>query len=212
MKPDRQKGKPAPEIHPARRSGASDPEPSIAHVPLPVWVFVMLAFLLFWGFVYLDRHGGGFNKQVYGPFESTNQLFALRPVGDPDLVAGQAVYNKTCLPCHQPSGAGLAGQFPPLAGSEWVLSEDPSHLIRIILNGLQGPIEVKGQQWNAVMVPWKDTLKDEEIAQVATFVRGAWGNSATKVAPDQVKKIRDESAARPAAWTAEDLLKVAPLK
>lgn len=180
---------------------------------MPIWVFVALAFLLFWGFVYLDRHAGGFNSQVYGPFEGTNQIVALRPPsGPPGMAEGQAVYLKTCFPCHQGSGLGLAGQFPPLAGSEWVLTKDPGHAIRIVLNGLQGPIQVKGQPWNAVMVPWKDVLKDEEIANVVSYIRNAWGNSGSMVTPDQVTKIREESASRGSAWTADELLKIQPLE
>lgn len=197
-----------------QRSGASDPEPSVGHADLPVWIFVALSLVLFGVFVYLDKHAGGFHPGIVRAFQSTNQVAKLTPE-DPtkkDFFAGMAVYSRTCLPCHQPSGAGLAGQFPPLVGSEWVLNQDPGHVIRIVLDGLQGPIMVKGQPWNAVMVRWKDVLSDKEVAQVATYVRQAWGNSATAVTPEAVAKIREETASRSAAWTADELLKIAPVQ
>jgi mono/diheme cytochrome c family protein len=215
MKPDRKKGqaKASREVHAPARSRAEDPEPTVGHVGVPVWVFVALAILLFWAMTYLDHHAGGFSPVVYQRFTSSNQLVKLVPY-DPvqdKINKGYAVYNRpTCAACHQPNGMGTPGQFPPLSGSEWVLAKDPSRMIRIVLDGATGPMTVKGASFNGTMVAWK-MLPDEEIADVISYVRNSFGNSAPTVTPQQVAAIRNETANRTAAWTAEELLKV-PLK
>lgn len=102
---------------------------------------------------------------------------------------GQQSY-MLCAACHQPTGAGITGAYPPLAGSEWVVGP-VENLIKIQLRGLIGEIEVKGQTYNSVMTPLS-TQTDEQIAAVLTFVRNSWGNKASAVTPDMVKALRDE--------------------
>lgn len=209
MKPDRKKDKTKREVHPPARSHSNDPEPSVAPGHLPVWIFVVLAIGVYWGMAYLDNHAGGFNARVYQHFTSTNELAADIPY-NPEREAmnkGMAVYNRpTCVACHQPTGMGTPGQFPPLAGSEWVNASDPSRIIRIVLDGLNGPITVKGQSFSNAMLPWRDTLTDEEIAEVLTYVRKSWGNEAPPVDPQHVGTIRKETAQhRGTTWTAAEL-------
>ena len=105
-------------------------------------------------------------------------------------------------------GLGTPGQFPPLAGAEWVLENDPGRLVRIVLHGMQGPVTVKGENYNNVMVPWNGVLNDEEIAAVLTFVRMSWGNNAPPVTTNQVAKVREEVGERSTPWTADELLKI----
>ena len=180
---------------------------------LPVWLFIVLAVGLFWAMVYLDSHAGGFNSKVYQHFTSSNELVNLIPY-DPERAAfnkGVGVYARTCFACHQPTGTGTPNLFPPLAGSEWVLASDPSRIIRIALNGLTGPITVKGQQWPPLSMPpiAKDAnLSDEELAAVLTFVRKSWGNDAPIVTPQQVAAVRKEIANHSTAWTAAELEQV----
>jgi cytochrome c oxidase cbb3-type subunit 2 len=119
-----------------------------------------------------------------------------------------ALYPTTCGACHQADGQGLPGQFPPLAGSEWVLAADPSRIIRIVLNGATGPIEVNGTTFNNAMVPWKDVMQDDDIAAILTYVRNEWGNAAPLVKPEQVAAIRAKEKDRVDAWTAEELQKI----
>lgn len=108
----------------------------------------------------------------------------------PQLLAkGKKIFGIHCIACHQLNGQGLAGAFPPLVGSEWVLGP-PERPIAIVLNGLMGEIEVKGQKWNSVMAPLGAVLKDDQIAAVLTYVRNAWGNSASEVDVKTVKKVR----------------------
>lgn len=215
MKPDRKKESaknPSRSETPRNpRPRAEDAEPLAQHAALPVWLFVVLGVLVFFGMVYLDENAGGFNARVYQRFASSNQLAQLVPLppGGEQVQRGRLVYNRpTCVACHQPSGLGTPGTFPPLAGSEWVLEPDPARLIRIVLHGAQGPMEVKGETYNSAMLPWKDVLKDEEIADVLTFVRKEWGNDASLVSPEQVAAVRQETAGRNTPWTAAELLQV----
>lgn len=122
---------------------------------------------------------------------------------------GKAVYGRACSACHQPDGAGLPNVAPRLAGSDWAAGP-ADRLIRIILHGLYGPIEVDGQRWNLHMPGLGRTLGDEDVAAVLTFVRRAWGNSADPVAPDRVAAIRAGHQSRTMAWRAAELLADAP--
>ena len=214
MKPDRKKETPkkpgSPEPVRPQRSGAEDAEPSAQNVGAPVWMFIVLAIVIFWGMTYLDNNAGGFSPVVYQRFISSNNLVNLQPVlpGGEQVKAGLLVYNRpTCVACHGPNGMGTPPN-PPLAGSEWVLEEDPARLVRIVLHGLQGPIEVKGQTYNAAMLPWKDSLTDADIANVLTYIRKTWGNNAPAVPTNVVTEVREATASRTSPWTAPELLQI----
>jgi putative membrane-bound dehydrogenase-like protein len=117
---------------------------------------------------------------------------------------GAEVYGLTCVACHQPTGAGLEGAFPPLDGSEWVTG-DPSVPIRVILHGLQDPIKVAGHDYNSIMAPLGPTLNDQQISDVLTYVRQSWTNDAAPVTPAQVKEVREKYKGRTKLWTAPEL-------
>jgi len=170
---------------------------------------------LIWGGLYLGFNSGGFRQDVYES-NAVNWVgggaTAAAPV-DPKVV-GKRLYTQNCVVCHQPNGMGVAGQFPPLAGSEWVLTEGnhaENHLVLLVLNGLQGTFEVKGQQYNNAMVPWKQ-LSDDQIADILTYIRSDWGNNASAITADFVAKIRKAGAAQTDSWTQEQLLATPPVK
>jgi mono/diheme cytochrome c family protein/glucose/arabinose dehydrogenase len=117
---------------------------------------------------------------------------------------GEAIYNAKCATCHQQDGAGLSGVFPPLVGTDWVTG-DEGLLIRILLHGVRGGMEVNGNAYSGAMPPWQDALSDEEIAQVATYVRTSWGNRASEVSTGAVARIRKATSGRSDPWTAEAL-------
>jgi mono/diheme cytochrome c family protein/glucose/arabinose dehydrogenase len=119
---------------------------------------------------------------------------------------GKGYYEVVCLPCHQPHGLGQEGLAPPLVGSEWVTGS-VQRITRIVLNGLRGPIQVKGQAYELDM-PALGILDDEQIATVLTYIRNEWGHSYTPVSTNTVKQIRDATADRNDAWTQEELLKI----
>ena len=191
--------------------------PSLAESPeqspvVPIWLIILMVLLLFLGGLYFDDHGGWFNPQVYGPYRSYAEMELYQPKSEGGLFAqGKSVYGKTCTACHQASGMGTPGQFPPLAGSEWVNEPDPGRVIRAVLNGLQGPIKVQGHDFNNVMVPW-NSYSDEDIAAVITYVRGnaEWGNKASAVTPERVKAVREKIKSHPTAFSPDELLKISP--
>ncbi len=103
---------------------------------------------------------------------------------------GKQVFMQTCFVCHQPNGEGIAGQIPPLAKSDFLMA-DTERAIRGVLQGQSGEMIVNGKTYNAVMVPL-NTLTDEQVANVLTFVRNSWGNSGEGVKAEHVRKLRGE--------------------
>jgi mono/diheme cytochrome c family protein len=118
---------------------------------------------------------------------------------------GQKVFSQTCAACHQTTGLGIPGAFPPLAGSEWV-NGDKGHLIRIVLHGLTGLVEVKGEEFEGMMPPWGQTLGNPEVAAVLTYIRSSWGNKGDAVTAAEVASVRDAAAGRSTPWTAKELV------
>jgi mono/diheme cytochrome c family protein len=121
----------------------------------------------------------------------------------PAAANGARVYAKICQACHQPTGAGLPNVFPPLAGSDWVAG-DPIILAKIVLHGFSGPVTVSGKKFTSAMGGQAGMLKDEEIADVLTYVRSSWGNKAEPVSAEVVAKVRAEFPNH-APWTAKQL-------
>jgi mono/diheme cytochrome c family protein len=101
---------------------------------------------------------------------------------------GAAIYAANCAGCHNAAGTGTPGTYPPLAGNETVTG-DPKKVIHILLYGLTGPLEVNGQKYNNVMPPWKGTLKNADIAAVASYVRSSWGNKASAITEAEVAGV-----------------------
>jgi mono/diheme cytochrome c family protein len=190
------------------RTVPEDP-PSAGRDPAPVALLVALILLLLWGMSYLDGHGG-VQAMVYAPYRSLKEVRDDQPrseVGD-KFAKGKEVYGRTCVLCHQPTGLGEANKAPPLAGSEWVLAQNPNRIIRVVLHGFTGPVTVKREEWNLSMVAWNGVLTPDEIANVLTYARQEWGNNASEVKVEQVKAIMEKEKDRLDNWTAEQLLKI----
>jgi len=187
------------------------PEPVAGNAAVPVLFIALLGLLVYVADIHLNNRGGEFDPQVYYPFHNLAAVADAHPrSADEDyLRKGKIVYGNVCLPCHQATGLGQAGVFPPLAGSEWVLAEGPNRMIRIVLHGLSGPIQVSGAQFNNAMPPWKDVLKDEDIGAVISYVRNSFGNKASVIKPEEVKKIRAQEKDRDTPMSADELQKVA---
>lgn len=182
-------------------------EPNAESVAVPMWLIVLTFLLLFSGAVYFDANGGWFNSNVYAPYHSIAELETYQlPAGDgPDLRRGQYMFEQTCALCHNTDGKGKPNQAPPLAGSEWVNAEGVNRLIRIPQVGLNGPLTVKGQEWNLAMAPMGAAYSHEDLAAVLTYIRQSWGNKASAVTPDQVKAVRAALAGHPMSYTVEEL-------
>ncbi|MDQ6477124.1 c-type cytochrome [Dyadobacter sp. LHD-138] len=104
------------------------------------------------------------------------------------LEAGEQAYKLYCGACHQGDGKGDGSRFPPLAGSERVIG-DKRKLIEVVLKGMSGPLTVKGVDYNGVM-PAHDFLKNEEIAQILTYIRKSFGNNASSIGVGEVLKVK----------------------
>ena len=103
------------------------------------------------------------------------------------MVDGKQVYMKTCFACHQAEGQGIPNAFPPLAKSDY-LNADVDRAIRIVLQGKTGEITVNGKKYNSIMT--KQTLTDEETADVMTYIYNSWGNKKTNVSVNKVQSVR----------------------
>lgn len=128
---------------------------------------------------------------------------------------GAEIYRRDgfCSTCHQPNGKGLAPVgFPPLEESEWVKDED--RLIKLTLNGLYGPIEVKGTKYPGLvpMTPFGGMLNDQEMAAVLTYVRNSFGNKFPAIDPAKVKQVREATKEKVGFYTPEEILKLHPFK
>jgi mono/diheme cytochrome c family protein len=120
---------------------------------------------------------------------------------------GKQVYATTCAACHQASGEGVSGMYPPLAASEWATGDEAKGM-RILLHGLTGPVEVAGETYAGMMPPWGGVLKDPELAAVLTYVRGARGNKPAPVTAAKVASIRAATQARTTPWTVPELAQI----
>ncbi|WP_158827570.1 c-type cytochrome [Mucilaginibacter lacusdianchii] len=105
-----------------------------------------------------------------------------------NLPKSSAIYTTYCVSCHQNDGKGDGNRFPPLAQSEWV--NDKNRLVYVILNGLKGPITVKGQSYNEVMPAHGSFLSDEQIAEVATYVKSNFNNTPDIITASDVARVR----------------------
>jgi mono/diheme cytochrome c family protein len=177
-------------------------DPRDGFEPTPTWWLFTLMGLLLWGGWYLGYYSGAFRASVYDehPGAITASVAPAAPV---DMAALGRRFYGACSACHQADGRGLPGNYPALADSEWVVGA-PETTVRILLHGIQGPIEVRGSSFNQVMPAWKH-LKDEQIAAVASYIRGAFGNTAGPVAPELVATVRRATAARTQPWSQEEL-------
>ena len=122
---------------------------------------------------------------------------------DEQMKRGAAVYARTCIACHQPTGLGLPPVFPPLATAP-IVAGNPELPVKFILQGLMGPITVNGMTYNSMMPPVAG-VSDADIADVLTYVRQSFGNKANAVTADQVKAIRAATAGRTTMWTTAEL-------
>jgi mono/diheme cytochrome c family protein len=190
-------------------------DPRDGYEPIPLWLVSFFMALVFWGGAYLAFNSGGFESTVFNPSQVSWTGGGAVAKGPPDpRVVGKRLFTANCVACHQATGQGVAGQFPTLVGSEWVLGGDwhgDNHLIGILLHGLQGPIQVKGDTYNGAMPPWKQ-LKDDQIAMILTYIRNEWGNSAPPITAEQVAKVREETAAQTEPYTQNQLKAIPAVK
>ena len=199
------------DLHAAVRRERRDPRVGLE--PLSLWLVAVYTLTIFFGGFYLARFGGNFSGAGLDPsnIQPVMKRNASAGAAAPQFVElssaarGKKIFLANCATCHQASGTGVAAQYPPLAGSEYVLG-GTRRLGMIVLKGLQGPLNVKGAQYgSAVMQPWEKTLSDAKIADVLSYIRSDWGNAASPVAPEGIGALRKELAGRSSSFTQADL-------
>jgi mono/diheme cytochrome c family protein len=194
-------------------------EPRIGREPLSLWLIGIYGLAVFSGGAYLGRYSGSFSGDgldyLGGAPRVATKAGAAGAAGaqTAELTPadrGKKIFSANCATCHQANGLGVAGQYPPLAGSEYVINGTRRPAM-IVLKGLEGPLTVKGSHFgSAVMQPWDKTLTDQKIADVLTYIRQEWGNKASPVSTEQVAALRKELAGHPGSWHEADLQAVPP--
>lgn len=183
------------------------PEKAQGYAFLPLGILGLICGAVFFGSIYLAHNSIRFDPLVYNEHASREKPGEVKVAQATPRDMGKRVFSRTCITCHQANGMGVPGAFPPLAGSDWLQGPE-ERVIRIVLLGLNGPVTVSGTQFNSAMASLGTVLKDDEIANVLTYVRSEWGNKAPEVKPETVARIRAELGNRTAPWTAEELLKI----
>ncbi|MGI9322291.1 MAG: c-type cytochrome [Pseudomonadales bacterium] len=122
------------------------------------------------------------------------------------MAEGEKFFTSSCANCHGLDGAGVGALGPPLADSPWV-TQAPERLARIVLQGMQGPVEVAGKTWNSAMPGHQGFpgFDDQVASGLLTYLRRAWGHAGRAIDPAFIAKVRAETAGRTALWTAEEL-------
>jgi glucose/arabinose dehydrogenase len=123
------------------------------------------------------------NSNIRTPDEVADNLYKEKGL------PGSKVYGTYCASCHQRNGKGDGNRFPPVAESDWV-NGDKKKLISVVLNGLDKPIRVNGKEYNSLM-PQHSFLKDEEIAQVLTFIRLNFNKNNDSITAEEIKRARN---------------------
>lgn len=172
----------------AQRRENADPEETIRPVPL-VAALVTLVMVVF-GVLYILFSEPLANSR-WGDQRTLADLSGPAPAAAGAAVDGKALFAAQCAACHQATGLGLPGVFPPLDGSEWVQG-DTRVLANILLHGVTGEITVKGAKFQGAM-PSFQQLSDAELAGLASYIRGSWSNKAEPVPADLFAQERKAS-------------------
>ena len=172
----------------AQQRENEDPEEAVR--PMPVAALLVAAGMVVWAVVYI-LYTEPLTLSQFGDQRTRAELSG--PVAAAGgAVDGKALYAAQCAACHQATGAGLPGVFPPLDGSEWVQGE-PRVLANILLHGITGEITVKGNKYQGAM-PAFPQLSDAELAGIASFIRSNWSNKAEPLQAELFAKERADGS------------------
>ena len=183
------------------------PWPEMGDAPLPRWMMGLIGLAIFWAGAYLFSFSGGFNADVFDYQPKYGAVGGAAAPPDPRVI-GKHLFSANCVTCHQANGLGVEGQYPPIAGSEFVNGSATNRLIAIVLKGLQGPVQVAGKSVNNTMQPWEGQYTDAQLAAILTYERSDFGNNAPPIPAAAVKQMREELKGRTEQWTFAELMKL----
>lgn len=191
-------------------------DPHELNNPIPYSVSAVILGLTIWSVAYIFWTSHTLEKnaeleQLASVTRTTSTEPAAPPANTTTLVAkksskavnGKAIYSASCSSCHQATGKGLAGVFPPLDASSWVSSDDHNLPVQIIAKGLKGKINVAGTDYNGIMPAFAGSLSNEELAAVITYIRGAWSNKSSKVTTADVELSLTQFNSQTQPWDGE---------
>ncbi|PYV02549.1 MAG: hypothetical protein DMG10_14135 [Acidobacteria bacterium] len=121
-----------------------------------------------------------------------------------DIGSGAVHFERLCAGCHGSDGLALEGEGPPLAGSSWVAGPE-TRLIRIVMHGVRGPIQVGDEIHDREMPGFGPRLSDDEMASLLSFVRSRWGQPGAPITAETVRRVRAAAGKRTRYWTVEEL-------
>ena len=191
--------------------GAQDREeedPSERDRPIPVMVAIITLAVVIFGVVYILL-SEPFGQPELGDRRTVADLRAPAAGAASAAADGKQIFTANCVACHQATGKGLPGVFPPLDGSEWVAG-DERIVANILLHGVSGEITVMGNTYKGAM-PAFQQLSDAELAAVASYVRTEWSNKAAPIKAEVFATERKAST-RTAPFNGEAELKALTAK
>lgn len=179
-----------PAVHAQDRERV-DPEERIR--PMPILPAVIAVGMVLFGIIYIIN-SGPYTNPALGDHRTLADLRPQAAGGGAGggAVDGGAIFAANCVACHQATGAGLPGAFPPLKGDPVVMDPDPTRQIHTVLHGLQGQA-IGGTTYPSPMPGFASTLNDHQIADIINHERTSWGNQAKQITADQVKAERAKS-------------------
>ncbi|MEO5695388.1 MAG: cytochrome c [Usitatibacter sp.] len=190
------------------QEGREKSDPYELATPIPWPVLGLAAAMVLFGIFYILAASTDSSVEL-GDRRTLEDLMpkAAQHASATGAVDGAAVFSTRCAACHQASGAGVPGVFPPLAKSEWVQG-DATRLANIVLHGVQGSLTVGGNSFSGAMPAFKDQLDDATLAAVATYIRAQWGNEAAAVDAATVAAARAATSSRATPWNGDAELAV----
>lgn len=178
-------------------------DPHELNNPVPRVLLGLIAALIVWAIYYIFASSPN-SVATLGDQRNPSTLVAQSPA-EGGAINGKQLFTAACQACHQATGQGLPGVFPPLAGADWVTG-DPEVLAKIVLHGMTGPITVSGTTYNGAMPAFEAQFNDAELAAVLTFIRGEWGNASPAVDASLVEAVRKATANQTQPWAGEEEL------
>lgn len=158
--------------------------------PMPLLAVLVVLGMVLFGVAYLLLSSPP-GDPLLGDQRTVADLSGPAPAAPGAVADGKSLFTAHCVACHQATGKGLPGVFPPLDGSEWVHG-DERVLANILLHGVQGDIEVAGTNYNGAM-PAFTQLSDPELAALASYIRSSWSNQSPQVKTQVFERERQTS-------------------
>ena len=193
---------------PRRAQDREEEEPSERDRPIPVMVALITLAVVIFGVVYIVL-SEPFGAVELGDRRTVADLRAPAAGAAAAAADGKQVFTANCVACHQATGKGLPGVFPPLDGSEWVAGDERT-VANILLHGVSGELTVMGNSFKGAMPSFKQ-LSDAELAAVASYVRSEWSNKAGPIKTELFAAER-KAGTRTAPFNGEAELKALTAK